>query len=97
MLTKYANLYKRGATESAIRHLCVKLAKEAVFGEDIMRRCTPGGTRELPGLPYDELFALKKAIFAQCPQFWGVPEDLWKKCRDSIEQACKRLRRKVSH
>ena len=38
----------------------MKLAKEAIFGEEIMRKCTPGGTRELPGLPRKELYEIKK-------------------------------------
>jgi len=48
-------------------HLCIescagtlwqRLAKEAIFGEDIMKRCTFYGIRESPGLPRDELYAL---------------------------------------
>ena len=39
--------------------LAVKLAKEAFFGENIMKQCTPLGERELPGLPTVELGTLK--------------------------------------
>ena len=42
--------------------LSQKLAKEAIFGVEIMKRCTPGGTKELPALPKEEMFTLKKAI-----------------------------------
>ena len=35
--------------------LAQKLAKEAVFGEKIMKQCTPFGRRSLPGLPTAEL------------------------------------------
>ena len=78
--------------------LTVKLAKEAVFGEEVMRRCTPGGTRELPALPSMELYELKRTVLAQFPHYWNCLHDfegVWKKCRDSLEQACKRARRKV--
>ena len=59
-----------------------------------MRQCTPGGTREYPALPQEELFELKKIMFEQFPRFHTCPgsfEPLWKKCVVSIEQACKRL------
>ena len=82
-----------------ISMLTVKLAKEAIFGEDIMRRCTPGGTRDLPGLLYKELYDLKKIVLKQYPQYWRCFhefEAIWKKCRDSIEQACKRSRNRLS-
>ena len=98
VLAKYAALLSKGTSESNIRMLSVKLAKEAIFGEDVMVRCTPGGTRELPGLPTRELYELKKVLLSQFPQYWRclhVFEAIWKKCRDAIEQACKRERRKL--
>ena len=36
-----------------------KLAKEAVFGEKIMKQCTPLGSCSLPGLPTAEVNELK--------------------------------------
>ena len=98
VLKKYGHLIKNGASEGNVRMLTVKLAKEAIFGEEVMRRCTPGGTRELPGLPVKELYELKKVTLAQYPQYWKclhVFEGIWKSCRDSLEQACKRARRKA--
>ena len=97
VLKKYGHLRAKGSSESNVRLLCVKLAKEAIFGDDILVRCTPGGTRELPGLPVRELYELKKIILQQLPQYWKCRhlfEATWKKCRDSLEQACKRERRK---
>lgn len=84
-------------TESCAGTLCQRLAKEAIFGEDIMKRCTPYGTQESPGLPRDELYTLKKIMFEQFPRFHSCPhlfEDVWKKCIGSIEQACRRIRLK---
>ena len=76
--------------------LTQKLAKEAIFGVEIMKRCTPGGTKEFPALPKEEMFILKKIVYKQLPQFWHSPmqfEKLWKnKCWPAVEQACRRIR-----
>ena len=79
VLQKYKHLCGQGATEGHIRLLCVKLASsfcvynlEAIFGEVVMKRCTPGGSKDLPSLPYDELYNLKTLVMAQCPQFWKL-------------------------
>ena len=48
MLETQADLTKR---ESAAGILAQILAKEAIFGREVMRRCTPQGTRLFPGLP----------------------------------------------
>ena len=78
--------------------LTQKLAKEAIFGIEVMKQCTPGGSRELPALPKKEIFTLKKTIYKQLPQLWHSPiafEKLWKsKCWPAVEQACRRLRRR---
>ena len=73
------------------------LAREAVFGEDVMKKRTPFGSNKHPALPKYGLFIIKKTIFQACPQFPGSPEDfeqMWLKCIRAIEQACNRLRRK---
>ena len=71
VLDKYSHLIKKGATIRNIRMLSIKLAKEAIFGADVMARCTPGGTREYPGLPRKELYELKKIALEQYPQYWN--------------------------
>ena len=91
VLDRHQNLQN----ESKAPTLAWKIAKDAVFGELILKQCTPLGNRELPGLPTAELMELKTAIFNQFPQFWKNPaefEDLWRKCLESIQQGCKRLR-----
>ena len=70
ILREYAGFVRRGASEGNITMLTVKLAKEAVFGEEVMVRCTPGGSRDLPGLPTKELYHLKKIVLSQFPQHW---------------------------
>ena len=52
--------------------LAVKLARESVFGEEVLVQCTVFGARDLPDLPTEELGQLKQALFAQFPQFWGT-------------------------
>lgn len=47
---------------SRVSTLAVKLSRDALFGEEVMKRCTVLGTRNLPGLPRKELYDLKKAI-----------------------------------
>ena len=69
--------------------------KRGLFGTEVMKQCTPIGSRDKPGLPAAELRELKKAIFTQFPQFWKCPvefESTWKKCLEAIQQSCKRLR-----
>ena len=73
------------------------LAKLAIFGVDVMKRCTPSGSSILPALPTDEMYKLKKVVFHTFPSFWHSPlafDIEWKsKCWPAIEQACRRLRR----
>ena len=96
--SKYAGLIKKDASEGNIRMLSAKLAKEAIFEEEVMVRCTAGGTCDLPGLPTKELYDLKKIIWLQFPQYWKclhILEGIWKKCHDSITKACKGERKKL--
>ena len=91
VIKKYPKL--KGVSKAST--LAVKLAKEALFGEKVMKQCTVAGTREHPGLPFDELRELKQVVFRQFPQYWNTPfefEDVWKVCFDALGQACKRLR-----
>ena len=61
----YRHLIKSGASVKNISMLCVKLAKKAIFGEEVIR-CTPGGTHDMPGLPAKKLYDL----LMQYPQYW---------------------------
>ena len=75
--------------------LACKIAKEAIFGTEIMKICTPVGSRDKPGLPTKELAELKKVMYMQFPQFWRNPvefEPVWKRCLEAVQQGCKRLR-----
>ena len=57
--------YPKLKHESKAGTLACKLAKEAIFGSDVMKQCTPIGNRELPGLPEKELKVLKKTMFTR--------------------------------
>lgn len=51
-----------------------RLAREAIFGEDVMKQCTPCGTQELiPGLPHAELYELKMIMFNKFQMFHRCP------------------------
>ena len=87
--------YSKLQGEAKAPTLAMKLAKEAVFGDEVMMRCTPVGGRAFPGLPIAELQLLKQTMFNKFPQYWQTPyefEGLWSECMASIGQACKHLR-----
>ena len=87
VLKKYPKL----KYESKAGALACKLAKEAIFGSDVMKQCTPVGNRELPGLPEEELKILKKTMFARFPQYWSNKvefEPVWKRCLEPVQQCC---------
>ena len=58
ILAKYQTL----RCESKAGKLAVRLAKEAVFGEDILAQYTGGEVRDLPALPLSELNELKVCL-----------------------------------
>ena len=81
-------------TESCAGKLCQRLAREAIFCEEVMKKCTPYGTHESPELPRAKLYDLKMIMFNQFPRFHRCPslfEDVWKKCIRYVEQACRRI------
>ena len=91
VLKKYPKLKH----ESKAGTLACKLAKEAIFGSDVLKQCTPIGNRELPGLPEKELKVLKKTMFSRFPQYWSNKvefEPVWKRCLEAVQQCCKRQR-----
>ena len=88
--------YSKLKNESRIGTLAVKLAREVFFGEDVLRKCTVAGCRDLPGLPTKEVGDLKQLMFRQFPAYWNSPatfEPLWTTCVNSINQCCKVLQR----
>ena len=75
--------------------LAVQLARESIFGIDIMKKCTPLGAGKLKGLPVLEMTKLKQLILDRFPEYWGDPtmfEAVWKKCQSSTH-SCSALRR----
>ena len=91
VLQKYPELQ----TDAKMGVLGVKLAREAFFGDDILKRCTPRGWQDLPALPQGQLFALKTTLWNQFPRYWSCPEAFekkWVTVQEAVAQACKRLR-----
>ena len=82
-------------TVSRVSTLAVRIARDAVFGKQVMKLCTAQGGRELPGLPREELYEIKKAIFDLLPCFWKNVEEfegVWAGCIKAIGQNCKHQR-----
>ena len=82
--------------EESAGTLCQILAKEAIFGKDLLARCTVTGKGGTLALPLQEMNDLKRKMFSLFPRFHPSPEQfepVWKKCTTAIEQACGRLRR----
>ena len=72
--------------------LAVKLARQAFFGDNLLKRCTP---RAWLNMPQADLNMLKVTLFKQYPRFWSCPEKFerkWAVAQEAIAQACKRLR-----
>ena len=80
--------------ESTAGSFACKLAREAFFGTDVMRKCTCNGFGDKPGLPWSELLELKETVRQQFPRFMGTHEFeiVWTRCQEAISQSCKRLR-----
>ena len=79
--------YPKLRSPSTVGTLAIKLAREAVFGEEVLAQCTVYGDRELPGLPVEELQELKQTLLAQYPDYWKSQhefEPLWKTSTDAI-------------
>ena len=69
--------------------LALMLARDAVFGQNVMSQCTPVGMRKKHALPQWELYKIKTAIFQHHPECWILLtsfEKIWKRCLVSIQQ-----------
>ena len=87
--------YPKMVNESKVGALAVKLAKESIFGNDLMKTCTVKGHRDLPALPVEGLSRLKDTLYGLFPKFWVNPasfEPLWNTAGEAVGQLCKRLR-----
>ena len=97
VLTKYGAKLK-GPSKVGI--LCVKLAREAVFGPEVLKQCTVRGRRDFPALPTEEMAYLKQVMFRQFPQCWRKPaefEPLWNQNVEAVNHCCKSLRLKCKN
>ena len=67
--------------ECKIGSLAVKLAREAIFGDEILKQCTPRGRPGILALPQVELNLLKQILFKRFPQYGSCPENFEKNGR----------------
>ena len=76
--------------------LAVKLAREAMFGDDVLMQCTVAGERGgYYALPVEEMKRMKIIMMQQLQTLASCEfESVWKECLDAIGQACKRAREK---
>ena len=77
------------STMDVVYTFAQRLAKKAIFGETVMRQCTPTGSKRFPALPRAELFTLKQTTFQELTKFHDRPgfESHWDmKCMVSIEK-----------
>ena len=80
--------------------LCQAIAREAVFGVELMATRTPSGggkSEDKKPLPPEGMALLKETMFKFFPECHNSPhtfEPKWKSCYTAIEQACGRERRK---
>jgi hypothetical protein len=94
-VSEVLSTYSHLRAEAKLGKLAVRLSKEAIFGESVMRQCTPRGYNQMPALPQQELFFLKTTLFGQFARYWSVPEEFerkWSVAQEAVGQACKRLR-----
>ena len=73
--------------------LSVALARESIFGKDMMGTCSVGGkVHGISPLPADGLQKIRRIIFSLCPAYHNneaVFEDtVWSKCKTAINHAC---------
>ena len=79
----------------SVGRLACKLARFAIFGEDVLRGCTPLGKADLPALPRQELAKLKDILLKQFLLYRRNLvkfEEVWESCITAIQHLCKRLR-----
>lgn len=91
ILQKHPDLH----TQAKMGALAVKLAREALVGDEVLKLCTHRGWQDLPALPQGQLIAMKTVLWNQFPQYWTCPEAFerkWVMVQDAVTQACKRLR-----
>ncbi len=73
VLTKYSG--------HRLRYIGLKLATLAIFGPEVMKKCSPLGQSQHPALPQAELYMLKQILLDASPEYWTNPkkfEFLWK-------------------
>lgn len=88
--------YKKDVLRNRVSTIGVRLARKAIFGDAVMKRCTPMGRKSYPALPTEPLSLLKSVLFKTFSGSWSKPSDserAWQRCLKSLERACSELRK----
>ena len=91
------NRYPKLMSLSNIGRLSVRLACEAYFRKDLLKKCTVVGNIDKPALPKDRVQALKSKLMSLHPQFRTAPiefEPYWSKCIGAINHCAAGMRSK---
>ena len=89
---KYHKLVKKGK----VQRLALKLAHEAAFGKEVLKRCSLNGKGNYPALPAGSLNSIKQTILDTFPKYQKQPflfESAWRRCMRSIGHSANSLRR----
>ena len=96
---KFMSLHRTAIQEGKYEMLGLarKLAFDVVFGEEVLKKCTPYGYRHgLHGFPVAEFNMLKQLVMDCSPSLWDNMEEFekrWEKvCADGLSKACSKLR-----
>lgn len=87
--------YPKYVNTSNIGRLAVRLAREAYFGKELMKKSTALGCQDKPRLPKEKLDSLKLKLLSLFPQFAAAPhefEPLWTRSVAAINHHAASLR-----
>lgn len=87
--------YEEDVVKGNVTSICCFLAREAIFGDEVMKQCTPEGLKSYPALPKEPFNRLKRVVFQTFPDSWSKPSDFeeaWQSCLTSLRRTCSTLR-----
>ncbi len=82
-----------GSDLASLRKLTTALAREAIFGRDVLAQKSLSGRKETEQLDKEKLDYIKTLVHSRVPNKSAVDfEDTWKWCRGSLSKSCQTLR-----
>ena len=83
--------YPKPRSRSEAGTIAVILAKDAIFGEAVMRKCTNMGNSDLPAIPEKELRELKDIMRQVCHECPNEFENTWVNWIEAIQHVSNKL------